>query len=286
MPVEYAGLAEVEAAFDRVMGAIAALLSYAERAQPQVWSLDGDSSVEWLGNALNDVWYVDGQDGRATRSFVGMVAADEWLLDHAQKVNDAKTALSYCLAEVKSKKVASPAEIKAALSLRHPLVKGHLEGAGLARLNLKQCWRQIPISPLPLSRIHLSWYSSGRSITRMTAAEAVERLEKMDTDADHIQIQLRALASIPPSEVLARVQHQAPLIRGNLFFREPLASGKSRKAMNLSLPLFVPAPEGVLPTHKDPEQSPPAARSRKVRSDEKLEPEPFLPSLRAYRYRA
>ncbi len=56
--------------------------------------------------------------------------------------------------------------------------------------------------------------------------------------------------------------------------------------MNVALPLFIPAPDGRLPDHNLPPLQPPEARTRARRRDERLEDEPFLPSLRVYRYRS
>ena len=55
--------------------------------------------------------------------------------------------------------------------------------------------------------------------------------------------------------------------------------------MNVPLPLFIPSPEGRLPPHNVPADAPPPTRTRAKRADTKLEDTPFLPSLRAYRYR-
>ncbi|BBI61585.1 hypothetical protein HSBAA_28910 [Vreelandella sulfidaeris] len=95
---------------------------------------------------------------------------------------------------------------------------------GLARLHLKQSWRQLPIAQAPVSRVRFAWYSSGRSIKRLTVQEAERKLIQLDTDAPHIRIQLRKLASIPSGEILAQVQTQAPLMRANLFLpsRSPM----------------------------------------------------------------
>lgn len=284
---EYGLMADLEAAFDDVVNVTRTLIAELDNKDYPIWSLEKRESADkaWLAAALNDFWYEEGQDGRSTRAYVGVVAADRTLLILVENVNQAKRRFSECLALIKQQNSAGVPDIKGALASRHAEVHGYLADKGLARLNLKQCWRQIPCAAAPLERIHLSWYSSGRSITRITAAEAADRLYKMDTEAPHIALQIRSLAGIPSSEVLARVQKQAPLMRANLFFQEPLWDGAMRKAMNLSLPLFVPSHDGALPRINQPELTAPAKRTRKVRSDERLEDEPFLPALRVYRYR-
>ena len=283
---QYRDVAELEHCFDSVSASLRRLATIVEEHALPVWSLShGVTDASWLRTALLDFWYEDGQDGRSTKTYVGMVAANQAVLDQLRVANDAKADFARVLSEMRKVSSTGMADIKAGLAARDPSLLALLGRTGLARLNLKQTWRQIPVAELPLERIHLSWYSNGKSIRRISAAEAEERLTKLDVDAPHVQVQLRKLAGIPSGEVLAQVQTQAPVMRGNLFYREPLADGRMRRAMNIAMPLFVPCPEGVLPDHNEPPVAPPLERTRKVRSDQRLEEEPFLPSLRAYRYR-
>lgn len=287
MEVQYRLMAELEAAFDRLVETTEALLEvYAARPR-EAWALETSTpDSEWLRRSLLDFWYRDGQDGRATRSYVALVAADEALLEAVATVNSAKHAFASKLGDIREQAAGLIPEIKAVLPFRHPALHDHLRGQGLARLHLKQCWRQLPVADAPLSRVRLAWYSSGRSIKRLTVREAEQRLLALDSEAPHIRIQLERLAGIPDREPLAQVQKQAPVMRANLFFTEPLADGRERRAMNLPLPLFIPAPEGRLPHHNEPLPRPPEGRTRAKRSDERLEDEVFLPSLRVYRYRS
>ncbi len=287
MELQYRLLAELEAAFDRLVERVEALIAVYERAPRQAWALEErhpDSA--WLRRVLLDFWYQDGQDGRATRSYVALIAADEALLEAVASVNQAKAEFAALLAQIRQQAVALVPEIKAVLPFRHPALHDHLRGQGLARLHLKQCWRHIPVADAPLSRVRLAWYTSGRSIKRLTVREAEQKLLALDSEAAHVRIQLRHLAGIPDGEPLAQVQRQAPVMRANLFFEEALADGRERRAMNLPLPLFIPAPEGRLPNHNEPLPRPPQGRTRARRSDERLEDEVFLPSLRVYRYRS
>lgn len=287
----YQLLAELEAAFDRLIQCTESLLETHRQAPGAIWicGAPGQATPEegqaWLRQALLDFWYQEGQDGRATRSYVGMVATDEALLARVSEVNAAKAALGAQIARIREESPSLVPEIKAVLPFRHPALQEHLEGLGLARLHLKQCWRALPLAEAPVARLRLAWYSSGRSIKRLSVREAEQKLLKLDSEAPHVRIQLRRLAGIPDSEPLAQVQRQAPLMRANLFFREPLEDGRTRRAMNVALPLFLPSPEGRLPDHNQPPPSPPESRTRARRRDERLEDEPFLPSLRVYRYR-
>ncbi len=281
----YRLLAELELAFDRLIERSEALLDLYAASPAEAWAFQAEASTEWLRRALLDFWYADGQDGRATRSHVGLVAADDALLAAAAEVNAAKADFAARLAHIRDHHPPLLAEAKAVLPFRHPELHDHLRGSGLARLHLKQCWRAIPIAEAPVARVRLAWYSSGRSIKRLTVREVEKKLLALDTDAPHVRIQLRKLAALPSAEPLAQVQSQAPLMRANLFYCEPLEDGRTRRAMNVALPLFLPAPRGRLPDHNLPPAAPPQSRTRARRSDEKLEDTAYLPSLRIYRYR-
>ncbi len=288
---QYRLLAELEAAFDALLHRTEALLARYRDHPVACWVFEGDREAramdghDWLRRALLDIWYLDGQDGRVTRPHIGLVAADEALLDHVARVNDAKEAFAALLGRIRDQAPTLIPEIKAVLPFRHPVLHDHLRGQGLARLHLKQCWRAIPVADAPVARVRLAWYSSGRSIKRLSVREAEQKLLKLDSEAPHVRIQLRKLAGIPDGETLAQVQQQAPLMRANLFFREPLEDGRQRRAMNVALPLFVPSPDGRLPDHNLPSPTPPESRTRARRRDERLESEAFLPSLRVFRYR-
>ena len=287
----YRLLAELEAAFDALLEAAEAVAAAYHQKPGACWifgepeTVSAERAKTWLHRALLDVWYQDGQDGRATRTHIGLVAADETLMDAVARTNIAKAEFAALLAHIKESEPELIPEAKAVLPFRHPELHDHLCGQGLARVHLKQCWRAIPVAEAPLARVRLAWYASGRSIKRLTVQEAEQKLTKLDTEAAHVRIQLRKLAGIPSAEPLAQVQRQAPLMRANLFYREPLDDGRIRRAMNVALPLFVPSPDGRLPDHNLPPLAPPEQRTRARRRDEKLEDEPFLPSLRIYRYR-
>ncbi|SEM19337.1 hypothetical protein [Halomonas caseinilytica] len=283
---EYRLLAKLEAAFDRLVERAEALVDTWRLSNAESWTFEtAPADAAWLHRALLDFWYQDGQDGRSTRSYIGLFAANEAVMEKLGAVNAAKKAFAEQLAEIRREVPGLIPEIKAVLPFRHPALHAHLHGVGLARLHLKQCWRAIPAAPAEVSRIRLAWYTSGRSIKRLSVRDAERMLLALDSDAAHVRIQLRTLAGLPDSEPLAQVQPQAPLMRANLFFREPLDNGHSRQAMNVALPLFVPTANGQLPDINQPPRHPPEKRTRAKRSDARLEDTPLLPSLRIYRYR-
>jgi len=284
---QYKLLYDIEEAFDQVVDASRHLVDRLRDLPTQSWALDTPRpDADWLGGALMDFWYTDGQDGRTTRPYVGLVAAPPTVMEAVAAVNAAKRRFAETVAAIKQEDHRMVAELKASLPFRHSYLHAHMKGSGLARLHLKQCWRHIPVAEQPVQRVRFAWYTSGRSIRRVTVREAEQMLVSLGNEQPHIQIQLRSLAGLPSSEPLAQVQHQAPLMRANLFYEEPLPDGRMRRAMNLALPLFIPSGNGLLPHHNQPPPFPPESRTRKVRSDERLEQTPFLPSLRIYRYKA
>lgn len=285
-PSAYQVLLELEQQFDHLLNKIEVAASLYEQQAPSTWVFNQPTPDRyWLREALFDMWHQQDQDGRETRNYIAIIAANEELLEAIHSINQAKAGFSERLQHIKQALPESFSDAKSRLPQRHPQVDEALRRNGLARLHLKQSWRQLPIAQAPVSRVRFAWYSSGRSIKRMSVQEAEKRLLQLDTDADHIRIQLRKLADIPSSEILAQVQTQAPLMRANLFFTEPLADGHTRRALNAAMPIFVPENSQRLPHINVPPLQPPTTRTRARRRDEKLEQDAFLPSLRIYRYR-
>lgn len=282
----YQLLLQLEQQFDHLLETIETAVSLYERQQPATWVFHQTTPTRhWLREALFDMWHQQDQDGRETRNYIAVVASNDELLTAIATVNQAKANFSEMLQHIKQAAPQALSDAKNRLPQRHPHVNDVLRRNGLAKLHLKQSWRQLPIVQAPVSRVRFAWYSSGRSIKRLTVQEAEHKLLQLDTDAPHIRIQLGKLASIPSGEILAQVQAQAPLMRANLFFTEPLDDGHTRRALNAAMPLFLPANDQRLPHINLPELQPPTTRTRARRRDEKLEQDVFLPSLRVYRYR-
>ncbi|MFK7159937.1 DNA replication terminus site-binding protein [Marinospirillum sp. MEB164] len=286
MTTHYRLLQQLDARFDALLAALHQLQQSLLEEQPRCWmhGVSDHQALEQVHFCLTDLWYLDGQDGRATRSYPGLVACSPRLWEEVGQVNQAKLAFSWMIEQLRKEAPQELSEARQQLAQRHASLHQHLSQDGLARLHLKQAWRQLPGCERPLQQVRFSWYSSGRSIRKITLKEAEYRLQEMNTDAAHIQIQLKKLAHLPPDEPLAQVQKQAPLMRANLFFRTEAGAAAERQAMNVALPLFLLSEDGRLPAFNQPPIEPPAQRTRARRSDNRLEDEPFLPSLRVYRY--
>ncbi|WP_207061085.1 DNA replication terminus site-binding protein [Motiliproteus sp. SC1-56] len=224
-----------------------------------------------------NLWYRHAGDGRRTDSRHGLVAADAAGLACAHAVNRAKQEFQQALGALRQ---LEKTDWSRQLGRRPSDLREALSSKGLARLHLRQCYRQIPCTDQHPERVGFNWYCSGRSIQRIRADKAHAALLKLDTHSAHIQVQLDKVARLPPHTGLARVQQQAPLMRANI-----VHSDGSRRACNLSLPLFFAwDPARPFPDFNQPTLSPPPTRQRRVRSDCRIEATPFLPSLRVHRY--
>ncbi|MHA7878353.1 MAG: DNA replication terminus site-binding protein [Saccharospirillum sp.] len=270
--------------FERIRRAVLAFSKSVDHYDSPCWMAPppGSNRAPELEDALLDLWYLEDQDGRETRIYPGLVALNHEQMTLAAELNLAKDHFRKTVQMVKAEHSTRWREIQGRLTRRYSSLNEQLSREGLVRLHLKQVFRHLPIVVKRPEKVGFGWYSSGRSITRISKQDAWDRLTQLNTESAHIQIQLQRLASLPDNEPLARVQRQAPVLRANLVF----ADGR-RKSMNISLPLLFPSQGHTdLPAFSTPPPSPPTQRQRLVRSDNKLEDDVFLPSIRVHRYRS
>lgn len=243
----------------------------------------GITGINKACTILSDFWYQDGQDGRETRSCFGFIAVPDSTLELANTVNQLKDTLKQHVQILQKQNKQHWLELKGELARRHPSLQTQMHFSGLSRLHLKQTWRTITVINRTPVRIGFNWYHSGRSIQKVTVQQAYDALTRLDTSSPHIQTQLSAVSQLASHTPLAKVQNLAPTMRANLFYDD--GESPLRHAMNISLPiLFKAGNEKTLPQHNEPEIEPPTERQRAVRSDRKIEDNPFLPSIRVHRY--
>ncbi len=241
---------------------------------------DTDLSLSEALNLLTDIWYRNTGDGRRTQNLYGLIGVAPEIIPILHQLNSAKYQFQ---ASVKAYRE-TQRDPSPLLHKRAETLNLSLQQTGLARLHLKQCYRQFPVLNKRPNKVLFSWYTSGRSIRKLSVNEAEKRLLKMDISQLHIQLQLEALAKIPQSEPLAQLQQQVPVMRANILWEEN--GEKIRKAKNCPLPIFFPLDESQsLPEYNTPSLTPPETRQRQQRSDLIIDPEPYLPSLRIHRYR-
>ncbi|PPC74143.1 DNA replication terminus site-binding protein [Pokkaliibacter plantistimulans] len=259
--------------------------------QQMIWiwldtpTADESAARTLLKSQLFDLWHEDGQDGRRTRNLIGLVGASEALLEQARQINHAKLAFKQAIHQLMEENDQSLAGFRQAVEQRHPAIAHLLNHHGLARLHLKQCYRTIPVLHRKPDKASYSWYNNGRSIKKLSPADAHKLLCQFDTSSPHIQTQLNLLGHLGSDTAIAQVQSQAPLLRANLVFKMA-EQGDIRKAMNVALPLFFPLAKGEQPPlYKCPPAPPSSKRTRSPRNDAQIEDHPFLPSIRGYLYK-
>ena len=236
---------------------------------------------------MTDIWHSGDGDGRVTQNCHGLIGASAELITAATKLNACKDAFRQTLADLKDK---DPKNINLSLRPRSHKLAQILRREGLSRLHLKQCYRHIPILAQGCLKVQFSWYSSGRSIKRISIEESLQKLLKLSQSGTHVQIQINKLSNLRPGTALAQVQSQVPIMRVNAIWPSPKNSQEDslwlRKARNAPLPLLIPLLEGQpLPSFNQPSLQPPKSRLRALRCDSLIEPAPLLPSLRVHCYR-
>jgi len=249
---------------------------------PQMWLApwNGLGSASEIDDIIFDLWYQEDQDGRETRIYPGLIGLNRQQITLANEINMRKDKFRETVTLTKEQDDENWREIQGRLTKRYQVLNETLQRDGLTRLHLKQVYRHLPLVVSRPDKVGFSWYTSGRSIKKINKQQAFDLLCKLNTEATHIKIQLERLANLSDGESLARVQKQAPVLRANLVFAD-----KSRRSMNVSLPLLFPSEaKANLPEFNLPLTSPPPARSRLVRSDNKIEDDAYLPSIRVHRY--
>lgn len=276
---------DIEAAFSILEQRLTAFdhaLAHCDRpfAAPQLGDTTNAQKTA-LRALMTDIWHHHDGDGRRTRSHWGLIGADDALIMAAHALNDSKQHFKQMVGALNHSQQAG---IHPQLQRRQQALAAALHHQGLARLHLKQCYRQIPVLDSRPDKIRFSWYSSGRSIRRVTAKEAMQMLLKLDQSQPHIVLQIQRLSPLAEHTPLAQIQTQVPLIRANFAWKRADRQWH-RQARNCPLPILIPLQKGdTLPAFNPLPEHPPEQRSRALRADSLIDPEPFLPSLRIHLY--
>lgn len=275
--------------FGRLVKAVDDICLQYEKEKPHAWAMSAaHADSDWLRRVLMDMWHEPGISGVVTSKHSGVIAASPVLRKRFNALNEQKQAFKAIADEIKQTKpvYTSQSQLKEEIGTQYQHLRQHLNTAGLARLSLKKTVRTVYVLEHPIRHIGIGWQTSGRSIVKISMAEAEKRLIKFGADKPHIEIQLKKLASLPPNEPLALVHKQSPQLRANVHFAEIDDAPPPRSlAFNSSLPIIVaPDPRtGLLPSLRTP-PSEPANHQRERRKDAKVDVEPFLPSINVHRY--
>jgi hypothetical protein len=243
--------------------------------------LDMRGKAAYLYQAL---WYEDSQDGRETLTCPGIVGASPVTLDMARALNAAKDAFKGAVLALKALPKTEAGRLLDDLHRRDDQVALAMQRMGVARLNLKQAYRHVPILDRRPLKIGFTWSKQGRTIQRTTVAEA-RRLLEQRRESPQVLVEINRLTSLPESECLARVRSVCPHLRANIVFASGGPPARQRRLMQAPLPILVPLRPGealpeFVPIAPEPLDSP-----RLRRSDVRIEDTLFLPSIRVYRYR-
>lgn len=281
-------ITELVSRFEQLQQALGLLAQHLSETQPAHWLPLQDSEIA-LGlqpltlanDLLTDLWYRDQQDGRETRSRHGLILADEQSRSLIATINQAKDDFRAAV-QLEKQDLPRWKESYRRLGEQPSSLRNKLAIAGLTRVHLKQCFRHIPLLEQAPRKVGFSWYVNGRSIKKLTLSQAESLLLELGEHKPHIQIQLQQLGKLSPATLLAQTQALAPVVRANLVYGSGNAT--KRKAMSVSLPLFIPDTQSALPEHNRISSDPPPGRTRQARGDQRISDEPFLPSIRAYLY--
>lgn len=236
---------------------------------------------------MQQLEYLDTQQPREILVGAGIIAASNETIIALQELNDVKNTFKQAILKFKAAKIATDYDLiaknfEAILSQRDPALASNLRRMGLSRVHLKQCYRKTPYYLLRPNKISWTWANT-RSIKKISVQEAEILLRKQTQDAG-IERQLRLLQGLDPSEKLAIVQDLAPHLRANLVL--PDGCSTKRAMVKGPVPIFylMNDDDPTLPELTQPGIKRGRNKERMVRNDVKINPEPFLPAIRAHRY--
>ena len=241
---------------------------------------------------LHQFEYLETQSPKEILVGPGIVAASKDTLHAIENLNQCKQRFKKEMVALKEahgslRQVVDLQEAMDELLNKRPSgVARNLQKMGLARLHLKQCYRIIPCFYQKPEKIAWTWANT-RAIRRITVAQADQLLLKQGEDG-RIAWQREKLAQLPHDEPLAIVQELAPHLRANIVFRDNAAAASTRKMVKGPVPFFYAeeniAQPGPLPRFSPPGEKKAKDKERPTRKDVKLDPNVFLPAIRAHRY--
>ncbi|MEY3182602.1 MAG: hypothetical protein RLZ35_587 [Pseudomonadota bacterium] len=241
---------------------------------------------------LHQFEYLDTQLPKEILVGPGIVAASESTLGAIEAVNHAKQQFKKEMIALKEahgslrQAVDFHAAFDDLLNKRPSAVARNLQKMGLSRLHLKQCYRIIPCFKQKPEKIAWTWANT-RAIKRISVAEAQQLLLKQGEEG-RIAWQREKLAQLSQDEPLAIVQELAPHLRANIVFRDQATGISSRKMVKGPVPFFYLEEDvnnpATLPLFVPPREKKSKDKARPRRKDVKLDPNVFLPAIRAHRY--
>jgi hypothetical protein len=254
--------------------------------QPQFSCLQRKDARDQAIAVFEQLEYLDEQDPREIILAPGLLGASVATIEKIRQLNTAKAKFKETVLAFKEAKLSFTdinKTVEELLNKRHPRTANSLKKFGFSRLHLKQCYRQIPLLEQVPEKVSWTWANT-RSIKKITIAQAEKMLHQRGEDYG-IQLQLKKLSQLPANESVAIVQELAPHLRTNIV----MAHGDEIQRFMLkgSLPLFFPADSSTaLPEFVPPKLKKATSPERERRNDQRIDPTPFLPAIRGFRYLA
>ena len=249
---------------------------------------------------ITQIEYHDTQDPKETVIFPGIIGASLSTINQIDQINYSKSKFKEAIQNLKKLKIKNSdpiltKEFNKILDInkldytnkREENTQITLKRNGLARLNLKQCYRTIKILPVKPKSISWTWANT-KAITKITKDEAIAKLQQKGNDYG-IQQQIQKVGSLNNAEQLAIVQNLAPNLRANIVYPTNNLKNKietpDRQMIKGHMPIFYPENNNnELPYFKPPKEKNTLNKRANKRSDSKLDPEVFLPAIRVHRY--
>jgi hypothetical protein len=240
-------------------------------ATPQLMVTKCGSPRQLACNLISQLEYLDGQQPREILVGAGIIAASVETIEALKNLNQAKDQFKNSMLKLKAANISS----------NHELLVNPLSRMGLSRLHLKQCYRKLPYLLQRPTKVSWTWANT-RSIKKISVQEAEQLLRSHIID-DGIERQLRLLQGLAHSEKLAIIQDLAPHLRANIVMQH--GNDVKRLMVKGPVPIFYLATEKLgLPEFTPPGIKHGKDKDRVIRKDVKINPEPFLPAIRAHRY--
>lgn len=256
------------------------------QAPPSLTLPTASSVREQASTLILQLEYLDHQQPREILVGAGLIAASSETLTAIAALNTAKNNFKQAMLKLKAAKIPNALELlnqnfEELLPQRDQNLAATLNRMGLARVHLKQCYRKIPYFMLRPNKVAWTWANT-RSIKKISVQDAEAMLRKQISDAG-IERQLKLLQGLDPQEKLAIIQELAPHLRANIVL--PDGNDTRRVMVKGPVPLFyLMGDEPTLPDFIPPGVKRGKDKDRVIRKDVKINPEPFLPAIRAHRY--
>lgn len=244
---------------------------------------------------LNQIEYHDAQDPKETVIYPGIIAASKETIDQISIINNCKSEFKEAIQNLKKLKIKNSDPVltdefnKVFYSFednknkREFNTQSTLKRNGLARLNLKQCYRTIKVLPIKPNSVSWTWANT-KAISKISKDEAIEKLKLKGNDYG-IQQQIKKVESLKNHEKLAIVQVLAPNLRSNIVYPDNKLDIPNRQMIKGHMPIFYQDIIGnELPYFKVPKPKSEVNIRENKRADRKLDSEAFLPAIRAFRY--